>query len=104
MYDNLQQYDPYTVYFIVEQLPPTPVDKNYWAFGDSFPIILAGNWKFGDNFPIILSDQEIEYVEIAGVKWATKNLGAESITDPGFYFQWGDITGYRASQIGDGEG
>ena len=104
MYDNLQQYDPYTVYFIVEQLPPTPIDKNYWAFGDSFPVILAGDWKFGDNFPIILSDPEIEYVEIAGVKWATKNLGAESVTDPGFYFQWGDITGYRASQIGDGEG
>lgn len=101
MYDNLQQYDPYTVYFIVEQLPPTPVDKNYWAFGDTFPVILAGDWKFGDNFPIILSDPEIEYVEIAGVKWATKNLGAESVTDPGLYFQWGDTQGYTADQMRD---
>ena len=116
MYDNLQQYDPYTVYFIVEQLPPTPIDKNYWTFGDtfpvilagdwkfgdSFPIILAGNWKFGDNFPIILSDPEIEYVEIAGVKWATKNLGAESVTDPGLYFQWGDTKGYSIDQVNNG--
>ena len=45
-----------------------------------------------------------EYVEINGKKWATKNLGATTITDPGFYFQWGDTQGYAASQIGYGEG
>lgn len=62
MYDNLQQYDPYTVYFIVEQLPPTPVDptpidKNYWAFGDGFPVIFSKNkWRFGQRFPIIFSE------------------------------------------------
>ena len=31
----------------------------------------------------------VEYVEIGGVKWATKNLGAEKETDYGDYFAWG---------------
>lgn len=45
-----------------------------------------------------------DYVEIAGLKWATMNLGANSITDCGLYFQWGDTQGYTASQVGSGEG
>lgn len=44
-----------------------------------------------------------EYVEIGGIKWATMNIGANSITDYGFYFQWGDIQGYTAEQVGSGE-
>lgn len=39
-----------------------------------------------------------EYVEIGGIKWATKNVGAQSITDTGLYFQWGDPQGYTTSQ------
>ena len=35
-----------------------------------------------------------EYVEIGGVKWATKNVGAEKETDFGLYFQHGEIQGY----------
>ena len=31
-----------------------------------------------------------DYVEIGGIKWATVNIGAESATDTGIYFQWGD--------------
>ncbi len=31
-----------------------------------------------------------DFVEIGGKKWATMNIGAESITDTGLYFQWGD--------------
>jgi len=58
MYDNLQQYDPYTVYFIVEQLPPTPIDKNYWVFGDGFPVIFSEEWTFGDGFPIIFGPSQ----------------------------------------------
>jgi len=27
------------------------------------------------------------------------NLGAESITDTGLYYQWGDIQGYTAAQV-----
>ena len=45
-----------------------------------------------------------EYVEIGGLKWATMNVGATSITDYGLYFQWGDTQGYTASQVGSGEG
>lgn len=45
-----------------------------------------------------------EYVEIAGIKWATMNIGANSVTDTGLYFQWGDTQGYTASQCGSGEG
>lgn len=37
-----------------------------------------------------------DYVEIAGLKWATMNVGANSITDTGLYFQWGDISGYTS--------
>jgi hypothetical protein len=41
-----------------------------------------------------------EYVEIGGVKWATMNIGASSIIDPGLYFQWGDTAGYTSGQCG----
>lgn len=42
-----------------------------------------------------------DYVEIGGVKWATKNVGATDETDYGLYFQWGDIQGYTYQQIHD---
>lgn len=45
-----------------------------------------------------------DYVEIGGLKWATMNVGANSITDTGLYFQWGDTQGYTAAQCGSGEG
>lgn len=45
-----------------------------------------------------------EYIEIAGRKWATMNVGANSVTDTGLYFQWGDTQGYTAEQVGEGEG
>lgn len=59
----------------------------------------------------VVEDNEIKYdpyvppyVEIGGVKWAKMNIGAETETDAGLYFQWGDISGYTASQVGSGEG
>ena len=45
-----------------------------------------------------------EYIEIGGKKWATMNVGANSVTDTGLYFQWGDTQGYTAAQVGEGEG
>jgi len=45
-----------------------------------------------------------EYVEIGGIKWATMNVGANSIIDTGLYFQWGDTQGYTTEQVGSGEG
>ena len=45
-----------------------------------------------------------DYVEIGGLKWATMNIGANSITDKGLFFQWGDTQGYTAAQVGSGSG
>lgn len=45
-----------------------------------------------------------DYIEIGGLKWATMNVGANSITDTGLYFAWDDTQGYTASQVGSGEG
>jgi len=45
-----------------------------------------------------------KFVVIGGLKWATMNIGANSITDTGLYFQWGDTQGYTASQVGSGSG
>jgi hypothetical protein len=45
-----------------------------------------------------------DYVEIGGVKWATKNVGANVITDSGLYFQWGDTQGYTIQQVGEETG
>lgn len=59
----------------------------------------------------VVEDNEVKYdpyvppyVEIGGVQWAKMNIGAETETDYGLYFQWGDISGYTASQVGSGEG
>ena len=48
-----------------------------------------------------------DYVDLglpSGTKWATMNVGANSVTDKGFYFQWGDTQGYTADQVGTGTG
>jgi hypothetical protein len=45
-------------------------------------------------------DSTRPYVEIGGIKWSTMNIGASTETDTGLYFQWGDIQGYTASQVG----
>ena len=45
-----------------------------------------------------------DFVEIGGIKWATMNIGATSVTDYGLYFQWGDTQGYTAAQVGSGSG
>ena len=36
----------------------------------------------------------------SGLLWANKNIGAETEEDAGLYFQWGDIQGYTAEQVG----
>ena len=58
---------------------------------------------------VYLGDVEVyspshDFVEIGGKKWATMNVGANSVTDTGLYFQWGDTQGYTASQCGSGSG
>ena len=36
----------------------------------------------------------------SGLLWANKNIGATTEEDSGLYFQWGDIQGYAADQVG----
>lgn len=43
-----------------------------------------------------------EWVEIGGVKWATKNVGALTVTDYGQYFSWGGVNGYTNEQVSGG--
>ena len=48
-----------------------------------------------------------EFVDLglpSGTLWSTCNVGADKPTDFGLYFQWGDIQGYNAEQIGLGDG
>jgi len=47
------------------------------------------------------------YVDLglsSGTLWATMNVGANSETDYGLYFAWGETQGYTADQVGNGEG
>ena len=44
-----------------------------------------------------------EYIDLglpSGTKWAKMNVGANSETDAGLYFAWGETQGYTASQVG----
>ena len=52
--------------------------------------------RFSESYPYNGHD----YVEIGGLKWATMNIGANSVTDYGQHFQWGDTTGYVAANVG----
>ena len=48
-----------------------------------------------DNEPTIIDGHE--YIDLglpSGKKWAARNIGAESETDYGLYFAWGETTGY----------
>lgn len=53
---------------------------------------------------VAFNKHELPYIEIAGIKWARMNIGATAVTDYGLYFQWGDISGYTADQVGSGTG
>ena len=66
------------------------------------PTLFSGNYNDLSNKPGTADANGHAYVEIAGIKWVTMNIGANSITDAGLYFQWGDTSGYTASQVGSG--
>ena len=44
-----------------------------------------------------------EYIEIGGLKWAVTNVGANTETDRGLYFAFGETQGYTADQVHRGE-
>ena len=90
-FETISQYNAYTAdtaNFILPNVSLT-VDNNTVHYNPSTPVP-----------PTPTPD----YVEIGGVKWATMNVGATGVTDTGLYFQWGDIQGYTASQVGSGSG
>ena len=48
-------------------------------------------------------EKTYEYVDLglpSGILWAKCNIGADTETDAGLYFQWGDTRGYTADQVG----
>lgn len=50
-----------------------------------------------DPYPEYPTYNGHQYVDLglpSGTKWATMNLGANSIIDTGLYYQWGDAQGY----------
>jgi hypothetical protein len=56
-----------------------------------------------DSYPNYIDFNGHDYVDLglpSGLKWATMNIGATSVTDYGLYFQWGDTTGYESSKVG----
>lgn len=88
-FETISQYNAYTAdteNFILPNVSLT-VDNNTVHYNPSTP-----------------PTPSHDFVEIGGVKWATMNVGANSVTDTGLYFQWGDTQGYTADQVGDGEG
>ena len=54
-----------------------------------------------------INNKEHPYVDLglpSGTLWATCNVGASKPSDFGLYFQWGDIQGYTAEQVGKENG
>lgn len=88
---------------VTPHIDPT---TKHWMIGEIDTEVLAEGQNGSDaniNTSEFLKTPLLhEYVEIAGIKWATMNVGAESITDAGLYFQWGDTQGYTADQVGSG--
>lgn len=64
----------------------------------------ASSWSNSVTLEVRPAHAGHEYVEIGGIKWATMNIGASSVTGYDKYFQWGDTQGYSASQVGSGSG
>jgi hypothetical protein len=58
-----------------------------------------GKVHFFDFCKSIIVKTTYDWVEIGGVKWATKNVGALTVTDYGQYFQWGDTQGFTVDQV-----
>ena len=48
----------------------------------------------GTLYTVSSDNWDYEYVELAGLKWATMNVGASSPTGYGDYFAWGETTGH----------
>lgn len=50
-----------------------------------------------------IKNNGFEFVDLglpSGTLWSAMNVGADKPTDFGLYFQWGDVQGYKAEQVG----
>ena len=71
--------------------------------------IIAMEEQNGENWLSTFVENPIVYNTVdlglpSGLLWSDKNIGAASPDEPGLYFQWGDISGYTAEQVGTNEG
>ena len=54
-----------------------------------------------------INNNGFDYVDLglpSGTLWAACNVGASKPSEYGFYFQWGDTSGYTSGQVGTGSG
>ena len=50
-----------------------------------------------------INNNDFKFIDLglpSGTLWATANVGASKPSDYGLYFQWGDVQGYTAEQVG----
>ena len=93
-FDTHQQYEAYTAdteNFILPNVSyciDTPNEVHYNPYVE--PI---------DPCASEIVQTSYEWVEIGGIKWATKNVGALTVTDYGQKFSWGGTNGYTNDQV-----
>lgn len=72
----------------------TPIPDNRFTLPPEYGVTGGGSSDAFNGY---------EYVDLglpSGTLWAKMNVGANSETDAGLYFAWGETTGYTASQVG----
>ena len=98
----------------VKQGSELPMERNYGgisAEGGKIYDIYGNNVTLpNDSIVTVYENVEkiektinTEYVDLglpSGLKWAKCNIGAETETDYGIYFQWGDTSGVSGSLVG----
>ena len=80
-------------------------DANYKAYRDGenyeMPNVSLSRGTKKVYYNVDANHYEYEDLGLpSGTLWATCNVGALKPSDAGLYFQWGDTSGYTASQVG----
>ena len=71
-------------------LTATDAAGNTYTYGPKTTTFTNGKY-----YEVKVKMKTHEYVDLGlNVKWATMNVGAESVTDRGLYFAWGETTGH----------
>ena len=71
-------------------LTATDAAGNTYTYGPK-----TATFTDGKYYEVKVKMKMHEYVDLGlSVKWATMNVGAESVTDRGLYFAWGETTGH----------